>query len=415
MHKDTKKNLVGQPIFKQIVKFIPKSLFHQLTTKHKSDRYYKSFSSWDQLVTLLFGILTRCDSARETCDAMAALGGKLNYLGMDCSPAKSTFGDALRNRNCIIFEQFFFALVSYFSPLFSDSRKKDVNFEDFFFFYSTTISLFSNVLKGAGRNPKGDGKKKGGLKVHLLTDVHADTPKFARITEAKQHDKNFLKFLKLPALSMIVFDKAYTLYRQFAEWTQQQIFFVCRLKDNAVYQVQEVISEISLCENQHGVLMEEHIHMMYSEKKGGKKTKTLCLRKVTYRAEDGIVYTFITNNWAISAEEVALIYKCRWSIETSFKKLKQNFQLRYFYSETENGIKTQVWCTLIAYLLLMVLKHMTRSKKAFSTIAALIRIHLISHLDLKWVVQSGRRTYAKRAKTRNKSPGVIQQELFLEF
>jgi hypothetical protein len=411
MHKDTKKNLIGQPIFKQIIKIVPKLLFQQLVVKHKSDRYCKSFSSWDELVTLLFGILTRCDSARELCDAMAALGGKLNYLGMDCSPAKSTLGDALRDRNCIIFEQFYFALLSYFSPVFSDSRKMGVSFKQFFAFDSTTISLFSNVLKGVGRNPKGDGQKKGGLKVHLLTDVHTDAPKFARITEAKQHDKKFLKWLKLPAFSMIVFDKAYTLYRQFAKWGQQQIYFVCRLKDNAVYQVQEIISEAVLEKNQSGVLLQEHIHLMYSEKKGGKKTKTLCLRKVTYKAEDGKIYTFITNNWAISAEEVALIYKYRWSIETSFKKLKQNFQLRYFYSEAENGIKAQVWCTLIAYLLLTVIKHLSRSTKAFSTIAALVRIHLISHLDLFWVIQSGRRTYTKRTQTRNKSPGAVQLSL----
>jgi hypothetical protein len=92
--------------------------------------------------------------------------------------------------------------------------------------------------------------------------------------------------------------------------------------------------------------------------------------------------------------------------------LKQNFQLHFFYSESENGIKTQVWCTLIAYLLLTVLKRMSLSKKAFSTIAALIRIHLISHLDLFWVIENGRRTYVKRTKTRNKSPGAIQMSLF---
>lgn len=86
--------------------------------------------------------------------------------------------------------------------------------------------------------------------------------------------------------------------------------------------------------------------------------------------------------------------------------MKRNFQLRYFYSETENGIKTQVWCTLIAHLLLMVLKVRTATKKAFSTVAALIRIHLISHLDLFWVIQNSRRTYIKKEKSRNKSPGI---------
>ena len=143
-----------------------------------------------------------------------------------------------------------------------------------------------------------------------------------------------------------------------------------------------------------------------------KKLKTLCLRLVWYKDEQGRNYKFITNNWEITAEEVTLLYKCRWPIEATFKKLKQNFQLTYFYSDTENGIKTQVWCTLIAYLLLQVIQTMSESKKAFSTIAALVRMHLISHLDLIWVVTEGRRTYEKRSKNRNKSPTTAQLSLF---
>jgi len=153
----------------------------------------------------------------------------------------------------------------------------------------------------------------------------------------------------------------------------------------------------------------DHIHLKY---KKDKKEKSLCLRLVYYRDGEGRKYKFITNNWDITAEEVALIYKYRWTIETTFKKLKQNFQLRFFYSETENGIKTQVWCTLIAHLLLNVVRVMSKSKKAFSTVAALIRIHLISHLDLTWVVSEGRRAYPKRIVSRNKSPASVQISLF---
>jgi IS4 transposase len=172
-----------------------------------------------------------------------------------------------------------------------------------------------------------------------------------------------------------------------------------------------------------GVYKVEHIHINYSETvevtvEGKKKTKkikqkkTLCLRLVFYKDEQGRKYRFISNNWEISDTEVALIYKCRWSIETTFKKLKQNFQLTYFYSDTENGIKIQVWCTLIAYLLLLVIQTNSESPKALSTIAALIRMHLISHLDLKWVVTEGRGWYPKRLKSRNKSPTIAQLSLF---
>jgi IS4 transposase len=183
-------------------------------------------------------------------------------------------------------------------------------------------------------------------------------------------------------------------------------------KDNAKYEVQDVVFEQTLPEKKAGVLKEEHIHIKYATKKGKKADQTLCLRKVTYRDEEGRIFQFISNNWEIANEEIALIYRYRWTIELVFKKLKQNFQLHFFYSESENGIKTQIWVTLIAHLLLTVLKRKSKSDKAFSTIAALVRIHFISHLDLYWVIENGRRTYAKRTKSRNKPPIAIQMTLF---
>jgi len=274
----------------------------------KSDRYYKSFSTWDELITLLFGVFTRCDSSREVCDGMSALCGKLNYLGMNSSPAKSTFNDGLNNRDELVFEKIYFSLIDYFSPLLSDSRKEDVCFDKFYAFDSTTIGLFSEVMKGVGRNRKDDGRKKGGLKVHMLPDIHADAAKFVKISEAKSHDKNFLKHLVLPKGSMIVFDKDYNHYFQFAEWTAESINFICRLKDNAISELQEVLFEQTLSEKEPGVMKEEHIHLKYAPKKGAKKDKTLCLSKVTYRDEKGRIYRFITNNWEISNEEVSLMY-----------------------------------------------------------------------------------------------------------
>lgn len=399
--------LVGQPIFKQILELIPRNKFDLLVHKHKTDRYYKTFDSWTQLVTMLFGIFSRCDSMGEVCDGMQALTGKLNHLGMDKSPAKSTSGDGLRGRDNEFFMEVYFMLLKHFNTTLSVSRLDNVSFSKLFIFDSTTIRLFSDIMKGIGRNPKNEGKKKGGLKVHMMIDAHIDTPVFAKISEAKQHDKNFLKFLNLPAHSMIVFDRAYNHYQQFAEWTDRKINFVCRLKKNAVYEVQEVLCERELPANESGVLKEEHIHISYKKEN---EIKGLCLRKVTYRDEKGRIYEFISNNFQISSEEVAYLYKLRWNIEMLFKKIKQNFQLHYFYSETENGIKTQIWCTLIAQLLLQVIRVFSKSKKAFSTIAALIRMHLISYLDVNWMVNNCRRNYIKKQK-RNKSP-VLQVSLF---
>ena len=147
MGKDSNKNLVGQPVFKQIIQIIPRDKFDMLALKAKGDRYYKSFSSWDELVTLHFGILSRCDSMGEVCVVRYAMEGKLNYWGMDCAPAKSTAGDGLRNRSEDLFKQVYQMLIEHFESILSASRKEEVKFELFYAFDSITITLFIDVRK----------------------------------------------------------------------------------------------------------------------------------------------------------------------------------------------------------------------------------------------------------------------------
>lgn len=395
MSKDTEIKFVGQPIFGQILKLIDKLTFLSLVKEKMSDHYYKAFKSWDQLIVMLFGILSRCDSMAETIDGIRALSGKLNHLGLQKAPAKSTAGDGLRNRDSSFFEVLYYKLVEQYKSFLSDSRTYGLTFKELLIIDSTTIRLFSDILKGVGRNPKNDGKKKGGLKVHMLIDAVQSVAKFVRITEAKLHDKNFLSQIKVPAYSMLVFDKAYNYYKQFAKWTEQRIYFVTRQKDNAICEILETNMDKQLEEGQYGVYKEEIIELNYKENKEEKKLK---LRRIYYRDQKNRNFVFITNNFDITAEEAAFIYKKRWQIELLFKKMKQNFQLHYFYGENENAIRTQVWCTLIAQLLLTVLQKMSNVKKAFSTIATLVRIHLISLLDVYGLLRNVKRVYSKKKK-----------------
>jgi IS4 transposase len=138
------------------------------------------------------------------------------------------------------------------------------------------------------------------------------------------------------------------------------------------------------------VYREEIIEVTYLE---NKELKKLILKRVCYRDEKNRHYVFISNNLDIDSSEIALIYKKRWGIELLFKKMKQNFQLSYFYGENENAIRTQVWCTLIAQLLLTVLQKQANVKKAFSTIATLIRIHLVSLLSVIELIQNTKRAW----------------------
>ena len=416
MSKNTEIKFVGQPILKQIINLVDSVTIQNLVRKHNSDYYYKTFKSRTQLITMLFGILSRCDSMTEICEGMRALGGKLNHLGLKSAPAKSTACDGLRNRDNRFFEDLYFSLVKKYQSFLSDSRTFGLTFKEVLLIDSTTIRLFSDILKGVGRNPKGDGKKKGGLKVHMLIDAVQSVGRFIKITAAKVHDKNFLKSLTMVPHSMIVFDKAYNYYHQFAVWTEQQVFFVTRLKTNAVHTVIEVNRVHYRKKGIAKVLRDEIIELEYHpENEAGKRQikifKTLRLRKVCYQDEKNRYYEFLSNNFEITAEEVAFLYKKRWGIELLFKKMKQNFQLHYFYGENENAIRTQVWCTLIAQLLLTVIQKIAQTKKAFSVVAALVRMHLISMLDVNELLRSTNRSY----KTARGSPnGIIQLNLFNE-
>ncbi len=413
MGKVTEIKFVGQPIFKQVIGLIDAISIQGLIKKHDADRYYKAFKAKTQLITVLFGILSRCDSMTEICEGLRALGGKLNHLGLEKAPAKSTACDGMRNRDNKFFEDVYFSLVRHYKSFLSDSRTFGLTFKEILLIDSTTIRLFSDILKGVGRNPKNDGKKKGGLKVHMLIDAVQSVGRFIKITAAKVHDKNFLKEIELISHSMVVFDRAYNYYHQFAIWTSKLVFFVTRLKKNAVYTVIETLQEHPKEKGKAMVLREEIIEIEYfpEDSNGKRQTKTkatIQLKKVCFQDEKNRYYEFLSNSMDSTAEEVAFLYKKRWGIEILFKKMKQNFQLHYFYGENENAIRTQVWCTLIAQLLMTVIQKIAQTKKAFSVVASLVRIHLISMLDVFDLLRSTNREYLKR---RGSSPGIQQLSL----
>jgi len=404
MSKDTKISFVGQPVFAQVLSLVEKINFFKLVGNNKSDRYYKEFRTWDHFVSIMFGILSRCDSIAEIIDGLGGLSGKLEYLQIDKVPAKSTFSDGMRNRTDKFFEDLYFSLVQTYSQFLSDSTDIGKQFKQMLLIDSTTIRLFTEILKGVGRNRKDDGKKKGGAKVHMVIDAHQQIGQFIAITAARVHDKKFLDMFEAVPYSLYVFDRAYNHYLRFAKWTEQLVFFITRKKCNAKYTVVEILKDNKLKKKENGVHLDQIIELNYKE---GKEEKKLRLRMVTYLDERGRKYEFITNCFKeLTAEEIAACYKKRWDIELLFKKLKQNFQLHYFYGENETAIRTQIWCTLIAQLLLTVLQKQNAPKKAYSTVACTIRIHLISMLSVKELIR-GEVKYFKK-----EDPMAGQPDLF---
>lgn len=399
MSKNRNKNLIGQPILTQVLSLVNRGKFNGLVKGTQADRYYKKFSAWTHFVTLMFGIYSRCDSVTEIAEGMIGCVGKLNHFGLRAAPAKSTITDGNRQRDSHFFEALYFSLVKRYSSFLSVSQSVGLNIKELYIVDSTTIQLFSSLIfKGVGRNPKNGAKKKGGLKVHMLIDAMQDVGKFVKITAAKVHDSKFLNDLHLNAQSMVVFDKAYNHYKLFAKWTKSEIWFVTRMKDNALYELVEVLQEQSIEQAKAGVLKEELVNLCYKENPKDKQKQSLLLRRIIYQDEKGRIYIFISNNMTITAQDIADIYKQRWQIELLFKKMKQNFQLHCFYGETENAIRIQIWCTLIAQLLLTVLQRKTKTKKAFSTVACIVRQHMLSYLNLEEILKNSKRFYDKYQK-----------------
>ena len=366
-------NFSGQPVIKQLLKLLSPKIISRTASKYNSDKYYKRFKTYDHLVTMLYATLSGVSSLRELSTILLACEGRIGHLNLKHFPKRSTLSDANKNRTSELFGSIYYALFNTYRSFLSDSSPLSPPVKHLKIVDSTTISLFSDILKGAGRTPI-NGKKKGGIKMHTMINALEDVPCLIRFSSAATHDHTFLKELNLKKDSFVVFDKAYNDYLQYLQWTQNDIYFVTRQKDNAVYKnVEEfVLSDIT----SNAVLKDEKIQVQ-------KQEKIIELRRVAYwDSEKKKVYEFISNNFILEPDKIADIYKHRWQIETMFKRLKQNFPLKYFLGDNQNAIEIQIWCGLIVQLLMLVVQRKTKRKWAYSNMVSMVRFHLMTYIDL---------------------------------
>ncbi|WP_291907574.1 IS4 family transposase [Chitinophaga sp. CB10] len=388
------KSFSGQPVLSQILDVIPSAIIHAANRKHQSNRYYKRLPLRVHLVSLLYGVFSYCNGLRELCEGLLACEGKLSHLGLDKAPARSTLSDANNKRSYQVFETIYYGLLRQYHSFISDSRLKGLSIRNLKIIDSTTIQLFCELLRGVGRNRLDGGRKKGGIKVHAMLDAFSGVTEFVRMTEAREHDRKFLYHLKLAANSWLVFDKAYNVYHQFAKWTTQKVWFVTRMKDNADFHITKVLVDKTKKKNVKGVLKEQYITV--GVKQNGKEVGRLKLRRITFKTAEGKVYVFITNNFTLPAPQIATIYKNRWMIELLFKQIKQNFPLRYFWGESPNAVKMQVYCVLIAQLLMVVIRKKAATKKSFANMITVIRLHLTSYVGLMEFIKDTYKAWRKK-------------------
>ena len=375
------RNFFGQPIYGQLIKSLNRDKIVEISPKHGGEKYVKSFDGYTHLLTMLYAVIQRFDSLREIETSMTAEVRKLHHVGIDNVPKRSTLSDANARRSEKFFEEVYRDLyASNRDILSSDSRRNGTEewIKQLRIIDSTTITLFSNVIfKGVGRHPK-TGKKKGGIKVHAVIHANEGVPCDVQFTSAATNDSFMLAPSHYNHNEIVALDRAYINYAKFEYLTDKGVVYVTKMKKNLNY---EVLVDC-MYQNPQG-LMEyreqvvvfrkddiNHIARIitYLDIKKGKKPKLISL---------------LTNDFDMPLETIVAIYRRRWQIESLFKQIKQNFPLRYFYGESANAIKIQIWVTPIANLLLSVLQRTLQRCWSFSGLATIVRIVLMYYLNLE--------------------------------
>jgi Transposase DDE domain/Domain of unknown function (DUF4372) len=377
--QDTSKFTSGQPFICQLLSYVPQSVFQKAVEQTKTNHYYKKMKAKEHFVFLLYGVLTRKGGLREICKNIPLFGHKLMYWGVNLLPSKSTLADANTNRSSDFFAKLYAGLYTHYKPKLAASFALpiggEVNPNKVEVFDSTTFTLFKDILKGAGRNAI-NGKKKGGIKAFCKVNLVEGVPDFVCFKAASTNENTFLKVLNLQEGSIAVFDKGFNRYRCFDEWTQKNRFFVTRSKDNASY---TVIKENDILQDPD-VKKDQIIELSYSHEK---VKRTVQLRLITYLdPENQQTITFLTNLMDYKAITIKLLYKNRWMIEVLFKQMKQNFEVKYFFSDSENGIKSQIWVALILNLLFTVIHKAIKEAEDFKTMVSVVAKNLAIYVDI---------------------------------
>lgn len=375
-------------IFSQILQHIDWDSFNAIVAKHKGNKAAKGITCRSQFIMMLFAHVAGFDSLREICQGMETQGGHLNHMGIEKIPKKSSLSYANQHRSWEIYRDMFEAMVANFHSRI-DRKSKPKGFKGkLLSIDSTTIDLCLALFPWAKFH-----HRKGAVKVHTVLDHDGLIPVFADITDGRKHDsKAFCSMLSehpslFPEDCWVAMDRAYNDYLTFGEMTERNIWFVTRIKSNAVYRVEE-----SRNVPQNSNIDSDEVIELTSAK--GQLCGYYLRRVVVDDVENDRKIELLCNNLKFGATTIAAMYKQRWQVELFFKQIKQNLKIKSFVGTSENAVKTQIYCALCAIVLMNFLKSVSDSKRtacreksfSFSNMASLLRISLFrcSSLD-EWL------------------------------
>lgn len=355
----------GKYVFAQILTFVSRWEFDKCVERYNGDYWTRELTCWNLFVQLLFGQLTSLNSLRDICLCLKAHRNKLYHLGIKKNVTHTSLSRANESRDWRIFADFGQYLISVVQPLYADERVPNIDADNqVFAIDSTTISLSIKLFTWAF------GKySRGAVKVHTLLDLRGSIPTFIHISHGKYHDSNVLDFMPIERDAIYVMDKAYVDFVALYQMEQVGAFFVTRAKDNMVFAVTHNNDNL---DEQAGLISDQTIVLT-----GIKSAKLypVPLRMVVYRdAEKDLLLSFITNNFELSALDVAFVYKNRWQIEVFFKWIKQNLTIKRLWGHSENAVRIHIWVALSAYLIVAYIKAQLRSKLSIYEVMQILSI-----------------------------------------
>jgi hypothetical protein len=355
-------------IFSQLLQLFPRGEFERAVHQHQAERHARGFSSWGQMVAMLFCQMGRAQSLREICGGLAACEGKLRHLGVSESPKRSTLAYANAHRPWQLYQTVFGQLL--------DKCQREVRGSKKFRFKNKLLSLDGSVidLSATMYDWAKFRQTKGGVKLHLLLDHDGYLPKYAVIEPARKAEIKVARKLPLEPGTILVFDRGYTDYQWFARLTKQGVYFVTRQRWNGYYRV---VKQRKV--PQHGnILADQWVLLGHRSYRTG-----VAVRRVVVRdPETDKQFEFLTNHPGFAASTIAKIYRDRWQIEVFFKALKQSLRIKTFVGTSANALKTQIWTALIAMLVLKYLKLKSSYGWSLSNLVALLRQQLFVYRDL---------------------------------
>jgi hypothetical protein len=335
----------GQTVFAQLLDHLPSYEFQKCVERYRGDAHHRDFSCRDQLLAMAFAQLTYRESLRDIEACLGSMRGKLYHMGFRGRVARSTLADANEAHDWRIFADFAQGLIATARPLHAcDLMGVDLN-QGLYALDSTTIDLCLSLFPWAKFR-----QRKAAVKMHTLLDLHGNIPTFIRVTSGAVHDVNVLDEIMPEAGAFYVMDRAYIDFQRLFVFTLSSAFFVVRTKSNVLLERRyshPVDKSTGVLSDQTVILSSVDSATAYPDP----------LRKVSYfDAERSKRLKFLTNNFTLSAQTIADIYKQRWQVELFFKWIKQHLRIKAFYGTSENAVKTQIWIAVSIYVLVAIVR-----------------------------------------------------------